>query len=113
MKIKNLSVEPHVVFFPLAVTGSFTSVAVWSFAFLIQKGWVADGRILSGYPASVHSEQILALFFLPAISGFIFSAYGQLEQNVYPHRTILGVLAAALALFPLSYAQNRMPMYLA
>ncbi len=104
-------VEAYRLFFPLGLIGGCLSTALWIFALFVQKGWMQSGSVLNGYPAAIHSEQIVSLFFLPIITGFLFTGLPRFTGTPLPSLQFLSAFfAAAVLIFPLSYLHNRLPL---
>ena len=109
--MKNL--EAYRLLFPVTLVGGVLAIGIWMPVLAVQKGWITGGRILTGYPAQIHSEQVVGLFLLPALAGFIFTGFYRFTGRPAPaQRTVQIFLVSTLALFPLSYLENRLVFHI-
>jgi len=66
------AIEPYRIFFPLSIFGAVMGVSLWILAWIFQKQWIHFN--INPYPILHHINIMTALFLLPVIKGFIFTA---------------------------------------
>jgi uncharacterized protein involved in response to NO len=64
--------EPYRYFFPIGILGAMLAATLWIFPVLIQKGW--GSNLPLSFPVKQHFNLFIALFFIPIIQGFAFTA---------------------------------------
>ena len=66
------TIEPYRIFFPVSLLGVIIGVSLWILAWMIQKQWIQFGY--SAYPILHHINFMSAVFLLPVVKGFVFTA---------------------------------------
>ena len=66
------TIEPYRIFFPVSLLGVIIGVSLWILAWMIQKQWIQFGY--STYPIVHHINFMSAVFLLPVVKGFVFTA---------------------------------------
>ena len=69
---ENKAIEPYRIFFPLSIFGAIMGVSLWILAWVFQKQWINFN--VNSYPILHHINIMTALFLLPVVKGFIFTA---------------------------------------
>ena len=65
-------IEPYRIFFPISIFGAIIGVSLWILTWIYQKQWINFN--VNSYPILHHINIMTALFLLPVIKGFIFTA---------------------------------------
>jgi len=66
------TIEPYRIFFPVSLFGAIVGVSLWILAWISQKQWLSSSY--SPYPVIHHINIMSAVFLLPVVKGFVFTA---------------------------------------
>lgn len=88
---ENKNIEPYRIFFPVSLLGAVLGVSLWILAWMIQKQWIQFGY--STYPIVHHINFMSAVFLLPVVKGFVFTAIPRFTATSFLPQTEMIVLS--------------------